>query len=83
MEALLQLDRLWDELLPAEQARMVQLLVEPVDVRMHSVEVRRRPNELAGLVREVAGSRRAAAAAGRQRMVKALARAFRRRRMLG
>ena len=53
--------RLWDELFPAEQARIVQLLVERVDVRMHGVEVRLRPNGLAGLVREVAGSRRAVA----------------------
>ena len=56
-----ELDPLWDELFPAEQARIVQLLVERVDVRMHGVEVRLRPNGLAGLVREVAGSRRAAA----------------------
>ena len=60
-EALTQLDPLWDELFPAEQARIVQLLVERVDVRMNGVEVRLRPNGLAGLVREVAGSRRAAA----------------------
>ena len=60
-EALLQLDPLWDELFPAEQARIVQLLVERVDVRMQGVEVRLRPNGLACLVREVAGSRRAAA----------------------
>ena len=46
---------------PAEQARIVQLLVERVDVRMHGVEVRLRPNGIAGLVREVAGGRRAAA----------------------
>jgi site-specific DNA recombinase len=59
-EALLQLDPLWDELFPAEQARIVQLLVERVDLRMHGVEVRLRPNGLTGLVREVAGSRRAA-----------------------
>jgi len=59
--ALLQLDPLWDELFPAEQARIVQLLVERVDVRMNGVEVRLRPNGLAGLVREVAGSRMAAA----------------------
>jgi site-specific DNA recombinase len=50
-----------DELFPAEQARIVELLVERVDVRMHGVEVRLRPNGLAGLVREVVGSRRAAA----------------------
>jgi site-specific DNA recombinase len=60
-EALLQLDPLWEELFPAEQARIVQLLVERVNVRMHGVEVRLRPNGLAGLVREVAGDRRAAA----------------------
>ena len=60
-EALLQLDPLWDELFPAEQARIVQLLVERVDVRTRGVEVRLRPNGLAGLVREVTSSRRAAA----------------------
>jgi hypothetical protein len=59
-EALLQFDPLWGELFPAEQARIVQLLVERVDVRTHGVDVRLRPNGLAGLVREVAGSRRAA-----------------------
>ena len=55
------LDPLWDELFPAEQARIVQLLVERVDVRMHGVEVRLRPKGLSGLVREVVGGRRAAA----------------------
>jgi hypothetical protein len=39
----------------------VQLLVERLDVRMRGVEVRLRPNGLTGLVREVAGGRRAAA----------------------
>jgi hypothetical protein len=60
-EALTQFEPLWDELFPAEQARIVQLLVKRIDVRMNGVEVRLRPNGLAGLVREVAGSRRAAA----------------------
>jgi hypothetical protein len=60
-EALLQLDPLWDELFPAEQGRIVQLLVERIDVSMHGVQVRLRPNGLPGLVREVAGGRRAAA----------------------
>ena len=62
-EALLQLDPLWDELFPAEQARIVQLLVERVEVRMDGVDIRLRANGLSGLVREVAGaeaSRRAA-----------------------
>src|SRR5688500_8517793 len=42
--ALTQLDPLWGEVFPAEQARIVQLLIERVDVRMHGVEVRLRPN---------------------------------------
>ena len=60
-EALLQLEPLWGEIFPAEQARILQLLVERVDVRMHGVEIRLRPNGLTGLAREVAGSRRSAA----------------------
>jgi len=55
-EALLQLDPLWDELFPAEQARIVQLLVERLDVRVHGIEVRLRANGLSGLVREVTGA---------------------------
>ena len=56
-----QLDPLWDELFPAEQARIVRLLVERVDVRADGVAVRLRPNGLASLVRDLAASRRAAA----------------------
>jgi len=41
-DGLLQLDPLWDELFPAEHARIAQLLVERVDVRMPGVEVRLR-----------------------------------------
>ena len=61
-EALLQLDPLWDELFPAEQARIVQLLVERVEVGTEGVSLRLRANGLAGLVREVAGTGRRAAA---------------------
>jgi site-specific DNA recombinase len=60
-EALLQLDPLWDELFPAEQARIVQLLVERIDVRTHGIEVKLQPIGLTGLVREVPGNRRKAA----------------------
>jgi DNA invertase Pin-like site-specific DNA recombinase len=60
-DALMELDLLWDELYPAEQARLVQLLVERVEVRIHGIEVQLRPNGLSGLVREVASGRRAAA----------------------
>ena len=59
--ALTQLDPLWDELFPAEQARIVQLLVERIDVMPQGAEVRLRSNGLTGLVRESASSRRAAA----------------------
>ena len=61
LAALLHLDSLWDELFAAVQTPIAQLLVERVDVRMQGVEVRLRPNGLRGLVREVSGSRRAAA----------------------
>jgi hypothetical protein len=39
-EALEQLDPIWDELFPAEQDRIVQLLVERVDVQEDGVEIR-------------------------------------------
>ena len=61
-EALLQLDPLWDELFPAEQARIVQLLVDRVDVGTAGVRVHLRTNGLAGLVREVGGTGRRVAA---------------------
>ena len=54
-EALEQLDPLWDELFPAEQARVVQLLVERVDVNLDGVEIKLRVDGLAGLYHEVAG----------------------------
>ena len=46
---------------PGRAARIVQLLVEGVDVRLHGVEVRLRACGLAGLAREVLAGRRAAA----------------------
>ena len=61
-EALLQLDPLWDELFPAEQARIVQLLVDRVEVRTDGIDVLLRTNGLAGLVsdRTVGDGRKAA-----------------------
>ena len=61
-EALEQLDPLWDELFPAEQARIVQLLVERVDVAPEGLDIRLRVDGLENLVRDldVAESRRAA-----------------------
>jgi site-specific DNA recombinase len=52
-DALEQLDPLWDELFPAEQARIVQLLVERVDVSPESVDIRLRTEGLANLAAEL------------------------------
>jgi site-specific DNA recombinase len=43
----------WSELFPAEQARIVQLLVERVDVQENALEVRVRAEGLASLVGEL------------------------------
>lgn len=63
-EALEGLNPLWDELFPAEQTRIVQLLVERIDVGHDGVDIRLRVDGLAHLVRDlggIAGSRRDAA----------------------
>jgi hypothetical protein len=63
--ALERLDPLWDELFPAEHARIVQSLVERVDVSLDGADVRLRTDGLASLARDLCGagaeSRRAAA----------------------
>ena len=51
--ALQQIDPLWDELFPAEQARIVALLVERVDVGTDGLNVRLRVDGLGGLAREM------------------------------
>jgi site-specific DNA recombinase len=43
----------WGELFPAEQARIVQLLVERVDVQVDALEVRIRAEGLASLIGEL------------------------------
>jgi site-specific DNA recombinase len=58
--ALEQLDPLWDELFPAEQARIVQLLVERIDVQEDGIEIRLRVDGLAGLVEGFRNDREAA-----------------------
>ncbi len=63
-EALEGLDPLWDELFPAEQTRIIQLLVERIDVGHDGVDIRLRVDGLAHLVRDLGGiaaSRRDAA----------------------
>jgi hypothetical protein len=51
--ALQQLDPLWDEFFPAEQARIVALLVERVDIGTEGLNVRLRVDGLCGLACEM------------------------------
>ena len=55
-EALAQLDPLWEELFPAEQARIVRLLVERVEVGPDGADIRLRVAGLSTLMRELRGS---------------------------
>ncbi len=52
-DALTRLDPLWDELFPAEQARIVALLVERIDIGTDGLNVRLRMDGLTGLEREM------------------------------
>jgi hypothetical protein len=63
-DALAQFDALWNELFPAEQARIVQLIVERIDVDPHGLNIRLRPDGLTSLVTDLragASNKRAAA----------------------
>jgi site-specific DNA recombinase len=51
--ALERLDPLWDELFPAEQARIVQLLVERIEISRDGLDIRLRVEGLADLVRDL------------------------------
>jgi len=50
---LLDFDPLWDELFPAEQARIVGLLIERVDIRGEGASIRLRTEGLASLVQDL------------------------------
>ena len=39
--AMTRLDQIWDRLLPAEQQRIVRLLVEKVIISLHDIEIKR------------------------------------------
>lgn len=52
-EALERLDPLWDELFPAEQARIVQLLVERIDISTEGADIRLRTQGLTSLVADL------------------------------
>jgi len=54
--ALLEFEQLWNELFPAEQARIIQLLVERVDVGADGVDIRLRVDGITSLVGELAGN---------------------------
>jgi hypothetical protein len=52
-EALQRLDPLWNELFPAEQARVIQLLVDRVDVDPNGIDIKLRTEGLANLTLEL------------------------------
>ncbi|SDB57778.1 recombinase family protein [Bauldia litoralis] len=54
-EAIERLDPIWEELFSAEQARIVRLLVERIDVGLDGLDVRLRIEGLAHMVRDLAG----------------------------
>jgi DNA invertase Pin-like site-specific DNA recombinase len=54
-DALDRFDPLWDELFPAEQARIVRLLVDRVDVTATGVDIRLRVEGLGALFAEIGG----------------------------
>jgi site-specific DNA recombinase len=53
VDALQRLDPLWDQLFPAEQTRILQLLVERVAVRLDGLEISLRVEGIASLVEEL------------------------------
>jgi len=58
IEAMEKLDPVWDELFPAEQTRIVQLLVERVEVRQEGLAVELRSDGLRSLVAEIGAGRK-------------------------
>jgi site-specific DNA recombinase len=56
-QALMQLDPMWDQLFPNEQARIVQLLVQRIDVTAEGADIRIRADGLRSLAAEITGPR--------------------------
>jgi hypothetical protein len=54
--ALLEFEPLWNELFPAEQARIVELLVERVDLQAGGIDLRLRVEGLTSLCSELRGA---------------------------
>ena len=61
-DALEQLDPLWDELFPVEQARIIHLLVDRVEIGASGATVRLRLEGLTSLVRDLGARDRQEAA---------------------
>jgi len=59
-EALERLDPLWEELFPAEQTRIVQLLVQRIDLQTDGLELQLRTQGLGHVVQQLGDLRRAA-----------------------
>lgn len=59
-QALDRLDPLWEELFPAEQTRIVQLLILRVDLNADGLELRLRTQGLGRVLQELGDLRRAA-----------------------
>jgi site-specific DNA recombinase len=49
----LRLDPVWEELFPAEQSRILQLLVERVDVSLDGIDIRLRTDGLTSLIADL------------------------------
>lgn len=62
-EALGRLDLVWDELFPAEQTRILRLLVEGIDVAPDGIDVRLRTGGVRSLTNELLAEERAQPAA--------------------
>jgi hypothetical protein len=62
-EALERLDPLWDELFPVEQARIIRLLVERVEIGPTGADITLRIADLTGLVRDLGATHDDAVAA--------------------
>jgi len=54
--SLLAFDPLWNELFPAEQSRIISLLVERVDVRTDRVDIKLRIDGVTSLLGELIGN---------------------------
>jgi DNA invertase Pin-like site-specific DNA recombinase len=52
-KALCEFDAIWEELFPTEQARLIQLLIERVDIRLDGLTIRLRTDGLASLAADL------------------------------